>query len=263
MDASTGLLYCSLCHTPKQKRLFLPSIGEHTVHLLCQCQREKQEKESKKRDEREHFQKIQRLRSHGIHDPYLRDWTFEKDNGQNRQMLKMQRYVDQWSKAKEDNLGLLLWGGVGTGKSFAAACIANALIERHVPVLMTNFPKILLALNKQHSEDRNAYMESFRQYSLLIIDDLGAERNTGYALEQVFHVVDSRYKSGKPLIVTTNLHLDELTDPEDITHERIYNRVLEMCTPICFAGENLRKRKANEKMDKAMLLFEEETKNER
>ena len=36
------------------------------------------------------------------------------------------------------------------------------------------------------------------------------ERGTEYGLEQVFNVIDSRYRSGKPLIVTTNLTLDDL-----------------------------------------------------
>ena len=53
------------------------------------------------------------------------------------------RYVEQWKKVKAENLGLLLWGDVGTGKSFVAACIANALLDQGIPVLMTNFSKIL------------------------------------------------------------------------------------------------------------------------
>ncbi len=47
------------------------------------------------------------------------------------------------------------------------------------------------------------------------------ERGTEYGLEQVFNVIDSRYRSGKPLIVTTNLTLDDLHNPEDTAHSRI------------------------------------------
>ena len=255
IDAVTGLLHCGICHTPKQKQLFLSSIGERMVNLLCQCQQEKQEREKRAREEREYFQRIQRLRIHGIHDPYLREWTFDNDNGKNPQISIMQEYVNQWEKVKRENIGLLLWGGVGTGKSFAAACIANALIEQNVQVMMTNFPKILSALQSLGFEDRNAYIESFNKYPLLIIDDLGVERGTEYALEQLFQVVDNRYKSGLPMIVTTNLHLDTLQEPGNIAYERIYSRILENCTPVCFAGENFRKEKAQEKMEKARQLL--------
>ena len=55
---------------------------------------------------------------------------------------------------------------------------------------------------------------------MLILDDFGMERGTEYGLEQVFHVIDSRYRSGKPLIVTTNLTLDDLHNPEDTAHSR-------------------------------------------
>ena len=44
-------------------------------------------------------------------------------------------YVEQWQTMRSENLGLLLWGGVGTGKSFLAGCIANALMEQEVLIL--------------------------------------------------------------------------------------------------------------------------------
>ena len=83
-------------------------------------------------------------------------------------------------------------------------------------------------------------LDSLGDYDLLIIDDLGTERNTGYTMEQMFSIVDSRYRSGKPLIVTTNLTLDELKHPPDLAHARIYDRILERCAPILFAGKNFR-----------------------
>ena len=99
---------------------------------------------------------------------------------------------------------------MGTGKSFFAGCIANALIERDISVLMTNIPSILNQLTGMFAENRAAFISALDDYSLLILDDLGVERNTEYALEQMFLVIDSRYRSRKPLIVTTNLKLEEV-----------------------------------------------------
>ena len=115
--------------------------------------------------------------------------------------------MERWSEAFRDNTGLLLFGDVGTGKSFFAGCIANALLERDVPVLMTNFPSILNRLTGVFSEDRTDFIASLELYDLLIIDDLGVERSTEYAMEQMFYVIDSRYRSRKPMIITTNLRL--------------------------------------------------------
>ena len=61
--------------------------------------------------------------------------------------------------------GLLIWGDVGTGKSFFAGCIANALLEKGVPVLMTHFSRILNTLNGMHFEDRNQFINNLNRYS--------------------------------------------------------------------------------------------------
>ena len=66
-------------------------------------------------------------------------------------------------RVKAENLGLLLWGDVGTGKSFVAACIVNALLEQGIPVLMTNFSKILNQMGAMYSEERYRYIASFFQ----------------------------------------------------------------------------------------------------
>ena len=169
---------------------------------------------------------------------------FANDNGQNPLMDKARAYVENWKEAYKNNTGLLLFGDVGTGKSFFAGCIANALLDRDVPVLMTNFPTILNRLTGMFSEDRADFIASFDEYDLLIIDDLGVERSTEYAMEQMFFVIDSRYRSRRPMIITTNLKLAELKNPPDLAHARIYDRILERCAPILFAGKNFREENA-------------------
>ena len=152
-------------------------------------------------------------------------------------------YADNFDKMLLDNIGYLLWGSAGTGKSFFAACIANALMEKEIPVRMTNFAAVLNDLSGSF-EGRNQYIARLCRYPLLILDDFGMERGTKYGLEQVYNVIDSHYRSGKPLIVTTNLSLDELQHPQDTPHARIYDRLLEMCAPILFTGTNFRTKQA-------------------
>ena len=159
------------------------------------------------------------------------------------EIVKCKRYADAWDDMRRENNGLLLWGNTGNGKTFAAACIANELIDRGIPAMITSFPRILNA-----GYDKQEIIEQVHYYPLLVIDDLGAERSSEYAMETVYTVIDERYKAKKPLIVTTNLTLDELCKPKDMTYQRIYDRVFEMCTPLVFKGDNLRRDKANKRL---------------
>ena len=119
---------------------------------------------------------------------------------------------------------------------------------------MTNFARIMNELNNSFS-GRNAVVDKLCRYPLLIIDDFGMERGTEYALEQVYNIVDSRYRSQKPLIVTTNLPLNEIRHPQDTAHARIYDRILEMCVPISCIGASLRKENAQKRLESMKSLI--------
>lgn len=182
----------------------------------------------------------------------LYDCCFGKDNGQVPQLEQARRYLEHWEQMRQENMGLLLWGPPGSGKTFAAACIANGLLEQETvfppKILMTTFGTILNKLPAMTAEDKNFYLSQLLNCDLLILDDFGMERQTDYAREQVFHVIDGRYLARKPLIVTTNLSLNDLKNTTDLSAKRIYDRVLELCIPVCFHGDSLRTAKAAEKM---------------
>ena len=255
VNKADGLIYCAKCHTPRQCVIHL---GDRIVTppVMCDCQRIAEEKAEAAFQKRQEEFRIERMKASGLQDRYLHDYTFANDKGYNPEIEKAQRYVTEWAMMKENCIGLLLWGNVGTGKTFIAAC--NALIEKGVSVLMTNFSKILNSLSGMFDVDRNKFIESFNRYSLLIIDDLGIERNSEFALEQVFNVIDSRYRSKKPLIITTNLTLDELKHPKDLAHARIYDRVLERCVPLKVNRQNIRQLNAANTLRSAKNLFSTE-----
>ena len=235
-----GLIYCSKCLTPRQKRI--NAMGKTMEpRCMCACQTSDYDKREQERKHREFLDMVAKNRSVGLPDPELRKHTFENDLGYNPKQIAMaKQYVQHWDEFQNSSTGLLLWGDVGTGKSFIAGCIANALLDKGVPVLMTNFARLLNKLTDMYSGDRNAYIDSFKRYPLMIIDDLGVERNSEFAREQVFSVIDSRYRSQLPMIVTTNLSLEELKDPTDLSRSRIYDRVLERCLPIRVNEQNIR-----------------------
>ena len=250
-----GLLYCGKCRTPKQFRMEAPPLEGRLLPHPCRCEQERLDREAAEQEARRHRQAVADLKSKGFTDPAMREWTFANDNGKCPQMKHAHFYVENWPAMQEENIGYLLWGGVGTGKSYFAGCIANALMEQEVAVRMTNFALILNDLTASF-EGRNEYIARLCRAPLLILDDFGMERGTEYGLEQVYNVIDSRYRSRRPLIVTTNLSLQDLQHPQDTAHARIYDRLLEMCAPIRFSGENFRKATAQDKLARLKNLMD-------
>lgn len=246
-----GLLYCGKCSTPKQScQCFMGH--EIVVGCLCKCAKEAYDQETATRKRQEEADRIMRLRSSGISSQEFQKARFSLDDGQSPgPMGLLRRYVDGWERAYKENIGLLLWGGVGTGKSFGAACIANALIEKSIPACMVNLSHVLNDLTNFQSVDRNQYIGDLMKYPLLILDDFGMERRTEFANEQIFNVIDERYRSGKPLIVTTNIPLASLKAPDSLEMSRICDRLLEMCTPVGFGDKGRRQAKAAAKMQRA------------
>jgi DNA replication protein DnaC len=242
-----GLLMCGKCHTPKQCRFIATWDGkEKKPYTLCDCARERRDAEEQARQAQTLRIEVNRLRKLGFPDSEMADWTFANDDGTDPRTTSIARkYVDNFDEMKKRGKGLLLYGTVGTGKTYAAACIANELIEQGRPCLVTNFARITNTLQGMF-EGKQRYLDDFNQLDLLVIDDLAAERDTAYMNEMIFNIIDSRYRSGKPLIVTTNLTQSELTAPASVDRRRVYSRLFEMCVPVEVNGIDRRGKKLND-----------------
>lgn len=248
-----GILICGKCKTPKQCRI---EIGGNKliVTCMCKCREEQLKREDEEWKEQEEMKEIATARTAGIQDKRLLNCTFAMDDGKDPKMIKLaRRYVEHWDEMLESNQGLILCGDVGSGKTFLAGCIANALIDKGVPVLATDFTRVLSAVQRDFGGQ--GYINTLDCYKLLVIDDLGAERQSDFAMEQVFAVVNGRYKAKLPVIFTTNLSVDELKNPNEVRYSRIYDRILEMCIPVYVKGESRRKEIADRKKDKARKIL--------
>lgn len=243
-----GLLHCGRCSQPKQCRVeFMGQII--TPMCLCKCQVERKEKEAEEERQRQRAERIAKNRTNCFPERQMQEWTFDNDDGANEKLTNMaKRYVAHFDNFCKDGKGLLLYGGVGTGKTYLACMIANALLDKGYPVLVTNFSRVLNTLqsNFDHKQD---YLDSLNRYSLLVIDDLGVERGTEFAKEQVYNVIDNRCLSGLPMIITTNLSVKKLANETEIGYKRIYDRIIEKCYPVEVAGESRRIKKLIEGKD--------------
>ena len=77
---------------------------------------------------------VENLKQRAFADPAMQQWTFENDNGRNPQTGIARRYAEHWEEMQAENIGCLFWGASATGKSYLAGCIANALMEKEIPV---------------------------------------------------------------------------------------------------------------------------------
>ena len=249
-----GLLYCGNCNTPKQCKVEL--FGkERVVYCLCKCRVEKREAERIEQLQKEKALHIQRLRKLGFPDAEMQKWTFDKDDRKNEQISDAaQKYVENFAEMKKRGKGLLLFGTVGTGKTFISACIANALIDKGYSCLVTNFARLVNTIQGMF-DGKQDYIDSLNKFDLLVIDDLASERDTEYMGEIVQNIIDSRYRAGLPLIITTNLTSKELKHPAEIRKQRIYSRLFEMCVPIQVAGADRRKQITINELDDTTELL--------
>jgi DNA replication protein DnaC len=122
---------------------------------------------------------------------------------------------------------------------------------------MTSFVKILETIHFDPDEEYDLF-EKLCRADLLILDDLGAERETSYALEKVYSIIDTRNSRSLPIILTTNLSVDEMNSETNMRHARIYDRILGTCYPIQFTGPSWRKKSAYERFEEMKQFLENE-----
>lgn len=250
-----GLLMCGKCHSEKECVLTKPDGTTKTVHCACKCSVAQHEKEAEEKRKRDRMQYLDSMRRTGFPDAEMREWTFAKsDHTDQRNENIARKYVANFDAMRKQGTGLLLCGQVGTGKSFLAACIANELINQGTPCLMTNFSRIISRVSEKFGGDQK-YLDDLNRFDLLIIDDLGAERDTEFTWEKVMNVIDARYRAGLPLIITTNFEPKDFADRGDIRRQRVFSRLKEMCILLEVKGADRRSKKMQYKLETAKSLL--------
>ena len=233
-----GLLRCRKCDGPRQTVINV--FGrERTVRCDCGCRRAETEQAQK----RQQIEARERRRRACFQGTNMEPWNFANDDRARPELSDaMMRYADQFAEYRQNGKGMLLYGPAGTGKTFLAACVANRLIDNGYTAHMTNFAQV--ANHLQSTWEKQEYIDELCGYDLLIVDDLGTERKSEFMQEQVFNVIDARYRSGRPLLITSNLTQDELGHPANIEAQRIYDRILERCLPVHVDGKSRRRQTA-------------------
>lgn len=232
-----GLLYCGKCHTAKQCEFTALGV-KRKVFCACKCaQEEKARAKSAEEEEQKRFER-QRIREAAFSDRYTRACRFSNDDSEKSEVSRFSRkYAESFSERLKDGDGILFYGGCGTGKSFYAACICNDVIDRDFTAKFTSLSEIEREL--WSAGNKNDVYEYIGKFDLLVLDDFSSERNTSYMQEIGFDVVNARYKSRKPLVITTNLSPADVRKSE-LAQQRVFSRVLDACIPFAVIGQDRR-----------------------
>lgn len=230
-----GLLYCGKCRTPKQADI--EGIGR--VPVLCRCESERLRREKSEMERRDRYVNARHSAPSGLR------LVPEGDYCDGR----VASWLAKWPEMQRQNIGLLLWGDVGTGKTASAAHVVRKLDEQYVPCLMTSLGRLI-------DLERGRYATKLNGFDLLVLDDLGVERQSEYMTQKVYEVIDERVSRKKPMILTTNLSLNAMQHEADVSRRRIYDRILSVCVPVRFRGDSHRKAQAAALLHAAQKLIQ-------
>ncbi len=242
-----GLIVCGTCGAPKQRRV---RIGDRdqVIPDVCLCERKRREDEAARLD-------AERRAAH------VAEWRREcfRSFGENGERIgeKMRfpdgaagpvseaeatcrKYAERFGIALGKNYGIALYGDVGTGKSHLAGCICNKVIEEGYTAVFGSLSRIAQKVVSVKEAEREEATALLRSPDLFVFDDFGVERRSEYMDEAVGTAVDIRYGTGKPVIVTTNMMPEDFRDPGDIARQRVFSRLIEMCSFIPVKGPDRR-----------------------
>ena len=208
----------------------------------CNCE-EKQEKKRREEQEKERqrqclMNKVKRYKDISVIDKKFLDSRFDNADMADKHMVMAKKYAENFIKYGTAEGGILLYGGVGTGKTYATACICNELMSNGKTVLVMNLGLYYLKLRREWAEAENDVLNYVKTCDLLVIDDLGTENVSEFTKEKMFNLIDTRYRANKPMLITTNLTPDEIREK---LGSRIADRIAGSCLEYEVKGESKRK----------------------
>lgn len=109
--------------------------------------------------------------------------------------------------SKKGPRSLFIAGDIGTGKTFLSSCLCADLLRKGQRLLWRNVSDVLREIRASYDSRKISEEEVLNHFispPLLVLDDLGKERPTEWAMEQLFSIINARYDRNKPMVITTN-----------------------------------------------------------
>lgn len=143
--------------------------------------------------------------------------------------------------------GMYLYGNFGSGKSYLVAALFNELGKEGVSSVMVHMPELIRGLKESFDTDYEERIEVLQNAPLLLLDDIGAERMTEWARDEVLEpLLNYRMNEKLPTFFTSNSTLKDLEkhlsacDNNKVKAQRIIERIKFMTHPFELISENRR-----------------------
>ena len=148
-------------------------------------------------------------------------------------------WIEAYRKDPLDARSLLIAGPTGVGKTWQAyGALRAAVCSASAPKWeATTFADFTAAL-RPGAKDPEASLKTFRETHLLLVDDLGAAKNSEWVEEITYRLLNGRYEDVRPSIFTTNLPLPQLREQ---LGDRLASRLVEMCAVVAMEGSDRRR----------------------
>lgn len=137
---------------------------------------------------------------------------------------------------KKTGKGIFLFGDTGRGKTYTLFAINKRFREIGMQSKVENWVELLLELRERTQYLRDAINELLST-NILMIDDLGSERQTEWSQEILYTIINIAYEKEKKIFIATNLSLEKFTL---VYGDRIFSRLMEMCEPYELKGKDRR-----------------------
>lgn len=241
MKDNTQKRLCSNCG--REIKTGRSAFGNFEYTIKCQCQIEKEEKERQAMLKKGYEMIKAKIFSDNGISPKYSGATLDKITlvkGQENACIKAKEFLNDYLKSTKTK-GFAFFGAVGSGKTYIVAALINQLCNNIVDKttekeredicagrLSVVSPAVFISNIEliEKVKNDNELINKYKKSKLLIIDDLGAARNTEWAEERLFEIIDYRYCQELPIIFTTNITPKDLK--EKISN-RIFDRLVEMC----------------------------------
>lgn len=226
---------CEKCEKPKTY------VGDELI-IDCHCQFIPEIKAQKQRQQQ---RKLNYIFNQSLVNPDIKNASFESSDKLDDPVIRTAymegyNYADNFDPKASGNL--LLVGSTGTGKSFLSYSIGRKVKEKGHTVLFIDVVELLgkfkETYNKNSQNTEAEIMQLISEVDLLILDDVGANKQTDWANERIYDITNKR--QGKCTVYTTNLSADDMQQEPDIMLKRSYSRMVNKTKIIKMYGKDRR-----------------------